>query len=560
MAEPITEAAFNAARQRAMAQIQAGDPAGLAEAIKTYEWLRAGAPRDPSIQMVLAAELCLAHRLRFEHTRDIADLDAAVACGRDAERGGAGPHFVINLVAALTLRSEITGNLRDLREALRLGEAGLAELPPDDPAYALMLTNHGIAVRVRAELTSDPSQLDEAIARHERIRDTQQGDPRTATVLSLGSLLRVRFDHRGEPADLTRAIEHYREAVALTRPGGPYYAETRNDLGVALRERFETFRDAADIAEAVAVLRQAGGDRPVGEQLLNLGAALDARGEFLNDPASRDEAVDVYRTALATIEPRHTARASLQLNLAQALLGRPSATDDDVAEAVRLGEEAVRASRHPNPLHLSVLAVALRRRADVVAARERTLGNRARVAVLRSRALHLARQAVELSPPDSPGLARLLELDAELTLETSPADHRHAADALERAARSSAAPAPVRMAAARNWANVSMATDDLPAARQATETAVGLLTLIAWPGVARPDRERELIAARPAGPDAGAVALAAADPAAALTLLEQGRALLWSRLLDQRTPLDGVRSAAPGHATRLTEIRRHLDR
>jgi tetratricopeptide (TPR) repeat protein len=309
-------AAFNAARQRAMGLIQGGDPADLNEAIRTYEWLRAGAPRDTSIQAILAAELCLALRLRFAHTQDPADLDAVAARGREAERGGCGGYFIINLVAALTVRSEITGNVRDLREALRLSEAGLASLSPDDAAYPQMLANYGVAVRVQAELASDPSQLDEAISRHERIRTAQQGDLRALTVLNLGSLLRIRYQHTGEPADLTLAIEYYREAASLTQPGGRYFAEKRNDLGVALRERFEIFRDAADVAEAVAVTRLAGGDRPTGKQLLNLGGALDARGELLNDPAARDEAVEVYRAALAAIEPRHAVRPSIQINLA----------------------------------------------------------------------------------------------------------------------------------------------------------------------------------------------------------------------------------------------------
>jgi tetratricopeptide (TPR) repeat protein len=575
MAEPITEEAWNAARLRAMGLIERGGRGDLTEAINTYERLRAGTPLDTPIRAVLAAELCLALRLRFAHTRDGADLDAAVVRGREAERGAdprVGPYgyFVVNLIAALTLRSEITGRTGDLLEALRLGEAGLASLPPDDPMHPQLAANYGVAVRVQAELASDPARLDEAITQHERIAVGRQGGLRALTVMNLGSLLRIRYRHSGEPADLSRAVEHYRDAATMLDPTDRYFAEAQTNLGVGLRERFEIFRDAADIGGAVAAARTAGGDHPTAEQLLNLGAALDARGEVLNDPAARNEAVDVYRAALATIERRHTARPGVLINLAQALIGRPEATDADVAEAVRLCAEAVRSGRQRDPLYQSTLAVVLRRRADLLDGRHpdgrwAALVTGARTGALRARALYLARRAVDLSPPDSPALARLLAIDAELTVQAgprggTPSRYRHAVAAFERAARSSSAPVAIRMAATRNWANVAMATGDRPTARRATEAAVELLPLVAWPGIARADRERELSAVGSVGGDAAAVAVADADLAAAITMVEQGRGILWARLLEQRMPLDAVRTATPDRAARLTEIRRQLDR
>jgi hypothetical protein len=68
---------------------------------------------------------------------------------------------------------------------------------------------------------------------------------------------------------------------------------------------------------------------------------------------------------------------------------------------------------------------------------------------------------------------------------------------------------------------------------------------------------RVAAAAEAASTSATSVAADRAD--AAITVLEQGRGVLWGQLLDIRADLAGLAAAAPGIARRLAEIRRSLD-
>jgi hypothetical protein len=73
-AEEITEAAWNAARQRAIVLLQRGGCAGLDEAIATYEWLRSGTPRaEPALRAVVATELSSHCGFGFEQSGGSAD-------------------------------------------------------------------------------------------------------------------------------------------------------------------------------------------------------------------------------------------------------------------------------------------------------------------------------------------------------------------------------------------------------------------------------------------------------------------------------------------------------
>lgn len=130
----------------------------------------------------------------------------------------------------------------------------------------------------------------------------------------------------------------------------------------------------------------------------------------------------------------------------------------------------------------------------------------------------------------------------------------------QRAARLPSAAAADRIAAAISWgAQAAELGDDWAQAMEGMATAVDLLPLLARRGLDRAQRDRLLADCAGLAQDAAAAALAAGRPEQAVELLERGRSVLWSQLLEQNTELDALRVAAPALAARLDQVRSALD-
>jgi hypothetical protein len=82
----------------------------------------------------------------------------------------------------------------------------------------------------------------------------------------------------------------------------------------------------------------------------------------------------------------------------------------------------------------------------------------------------------------------------------------------------------------------------------------------AWHGLPRGAQEEHLSQWVGVASRAAATALDADQPETAVELLEQGRGVLWSQLLDSRTDVAALAEAAPELAQRLQAVRAGLDR
>jgi hypothetical protein len=180
-------------------------------------------------------------------------------------------------------------------------------------------------------------------------------------------------------------------------------------------------------------------------------------------------------------------------------------------------------------------------------------------------AVTVNRAAADASPADHPDRARvLLNLGSGLWSRYQrvgdPADAEAATLAWQEAAALPSAPAATRIDAARAWGVLAASLGQWPVAVEGYAAAVHLLPLLAWRGVSRPSRERLLQDWAGLGADAAGCAIAAGQPDRAVELLEQGRGVLWSQILETRTDLTQLQQVAPELATRLDEVRMELDR
>ncbi|MEU9351208.1 CHAT domain-containing protein [Streptomyces griseoloalbus] len=490
--------------------------------------------------------LALALRRRYEHTGGIRDLDESVAVARWAlrvspPRGANHQGCLDQLGTALQIRFHLTGDAEDLYEAVDAGWKAIRRCPTGHPSRWALLNNHARALRLRFERDGDAADLDEAIGTVERalhaVAREDIGYAVCHAQLSTLALLRNRID--ADPTDLDTAVAAAAEAVAATAPGEPNEGMYLNSLAIAHQERFTRRVDRADIDAAVRAGRQAVRATPQGHPLYaaflqNLGNTLVTRwvwrlehgdsgepspggGEPVSPEATDltdlDDAIAAHRAAVARAQSIAD-RTLCSANLGTALRWRYQQTgrDGDGREAETHLREAVSLSPVGSPVHCRHLSAL----AELLNARHERTGDWGSA----TEAVALWRQAALL-----PGAA--------------------AAD---------------RIAAASSWGGLAIQLgQDWAQAVEGLATAVDLLPLLAWRGLYRAQRERLLADCAGLAQDAAAAALTAGRPEEAVELLERGRSVLWSQLLEQNTELDDLRVAAPALAARLDQVRSALD-
>ena len=96
-------------------------------------------------------------------------------------------------------------------------------------------------------------------------------------------------------------------------------------------------------------------------------------------------------------------------------------------------------------------------------------------------------------------------------------------------------------------------------AEAAHAAIVGLLPLLAWRGLDRATQEYQLGVWGSLATDAAAWAITAGHPEHAIELLEAGRTILWSQLLQTRDETEDLRATHPDLAERLDRARARLD-
>lgn len=507
--------------------------------------------------------------------------------------------LLADLASMLAERFEAVGGDGLIESAITVGRESLHIWDADQEEGLGAATDHARALRLRYErLAGSPeSGIDRAVellVRSRRLHRERRSRAVAASELCLA--LQARYSKRQSPLDLDLAVEAIREAVELA----PAEVGFRGNLGWALKNRHLSTGTRADIddaidAENVALRLTPPGDPDRALYQENLGLMLLIRhrltgelddltqavvlltesvtGTWRNDPGlprrlseraetllelaiwsepadARQigrEAVQNARTAVEMTPPTYELHARFLCALAAALQQEFTITDsrqsiDFAVAAARQSVGETPAGHSERPHREYVLAVTLSQRAnagDADAAIEimRSItaqaGGRTRGVLSLGRATALLRRY-----GDSADLGDVLEAIAQLTgvLESD-------LDGPE-----------VRLSAAEILADAAMRTGRTGLAADALERGVDLLALVAWPGVNRMSRQRQLTRWPRIAADAAATALAVHRPDRAIERLEAGRCVMWNHILQRRTELDDLAARRPDLAARLGEI------
>jgi tetratricopeptide (TPR) repeat protein len=538
-----------------------GTAGALAEAIELL--LTAVDTEDASVRARARSMLGNAYRKSFGETSDRTTLDEAIRRHRSAmeafppEQFGYADHLN-SLAAALVERARRFGGDEDLDEAIELFTAAAALMPDRHPERLMYLANLVQAHLDRYDRDGDPESAARASAIAREITGAEAPVGMAATQLgAVGSALITAYDFGGAPGDLDEAVAVLRRGVAVTSGRNP---ATLNQLGSALIRRHERTGAVADVVEAVeahrgALAAVATTDSHRGEYLTNLSNALEHLYHVTGDLGHLDEAVraGIESTAVDAGSPT---RVSSLTNLAKASAARYHARRDpaDLDRAIEVEREALALVVPGNPRRVRYLS----NLGGSLADRFLVTGEAADL----DEAVALLRECAERTTAgDTRHATHLYNLGLVLLRRHraghDPADLAEAVEALS-AAASGTSPAIVRVQAARLWA-VSVAEHDVASSLAGYEQAVALFPVLAWHGLHRQDQERHLLDLVGVASDAAATALAAGRPERAVELLEQGRSVLWSQLLDLRTDFLALRGVRPDLAQRLEELRDGLE-
>ncbi|MGW1846423.1 CHAT domain-containing protein [Streptomyces sp. NPDC001966] len=547
------------------------------------------------------ANLALALRMRFERRRDGTDLERAVTTARTALREGpAGSglaNLLNNLSGALSVRAGETGNPVDATEAVQLSTQALRGATSSE-LRRVCGSGLVVALATRFELTGDVADVDRAV-RHARtvVAASPDTDPaNTQDRTNLGNALLTQFEATRRPGLLREAVAAMTAAVKTAGPEHVNRPLALSGLSRVLHARYLLSGDVQDLDDAVSAIENAlrverERSRPRPQSFNTHGIVLRALADATGERVHLDAAVDAHRAALRLTTPEHPQRAMYASNLGNVLLYRheggpdplpvsfgtvhlgsgrrprlpreieeglsslvrESAGDDsaDLAEAARAHRLAVRATGQHRPQRAGYLNNwGNSAHARFRATRQRADGEEA---------VALFRQAREATPPYDP-VHTLATLNLAAVLLDLGDEHTEEALTLWcEVAGERSAPQSSRIEAAASWGRVAAGHGQWRTALDGYAAAIELLPSLASPGVDREVREQRLARWSGLAAEAASCAIAAGDTGRALELLEQGRGVLWSQLLDTRGDMDLLRATAPDIADRLAEVEAALD-
>lgn len=538
------------------------------------------------------AAFCLGTGLlaRFEERHERRDLEDAIALLRDiSERlPGSEPRQRVDWLAsrALTLRYDLTGDRADLDQAVEHGLRSI-DIADGEPGTGGIGGLHLDALSHLSERLWDSyhtfgtlDDLDAAISLIARSLSVlgAQHQHSARQLVSFGTALYVRFDRRGDLADLDQVIDIAREALRYdAAETDPVRIGALELLGAASRSRYERAGDGRDLDEAIAALGQLVSALPEGHEarlrpLIHLSIALRLRQPRTMDSADLVAALTAAREAAAMLPADDPRRPVTLVNLTHVLRDLFSRSGDQhlLSEAAAAAEEAVLRSPEDGPERAAVLA----NLAQALGARGHAQGTTADL----TRAISLARHALDLVPSDSLSrssyldlLETLLQLGVEhevdhgirgqalsLAYERGSSD-AGLADTLEALRRDLLAPNTLpleRVRAAERLGRLAMKAGETAVALESYRQAVELLPLALLVRRGTPTRRGgtepgdldELVN------DAAAAAMFAGRPDQAAILLEQGRVALLAHSPGPDQLLEHLRALAPDLAAELREV------
>ncbi|KAI0825527.1 CHAT domain-containing protein [Irpex lacteus] len=316
--------------------------------VHAYRLAAETTPDDEPRRLAILNNLGAALSARFERLGQRADLDESIRIQQTAEPltpddSPDKPSRLANLAFSIWSRFNIDGNRQDLEDAISLETRALEIAPVGHEYRPRLLDSLGTSLLTKFQRTGSPVHLTKAIALlNEAIDLTPHEDPESPSPLSnLGNALHERFKMAGNIEDLEQAISLQTRSISLAPDGHPRKLLWLGNLGGRLWERFERLGNMEDVEEAIAVYERTVQLTPDGHSmkwshLKNLGLALWTRSSRRKNREDLERAIAFQNRAIELIPEGHPAKYSAINNLGNQLQTRFqfSGVQDDLDKAI----------------------------------------------------------------------------------------------------------------------------------------------------------------------------------------------------------------------------------
>ncbi|KAJ6624988.1 hypothetical protein B0H10DRAFT_2005169 [Mycena sp. CBHHK59/15] len=505
----------------------------------------------------------------FDHTEDLDDLEEAIILYRAViaarPEGHPGrPSAIGNLAMALHSRYKRLNEMVDLSSAISLHEEALALLPETRQGRSSELNNLASALSSRFEKLGNPRDLEKSIeyCRDALLSDDLDDSGRAMSLINLGGLLSDSFTHNGRFSDLDDGIARLAKqqdlegAIDFSRQNLDLHQSEHSERAFALAayagillRRFQSFGLVEDLTEVISCHRQA------------LELCPEKHSRRSESSVEDLESALFYHTLTLSLRPDgHPDRAASLRAVAESYsaLFKEYGRMQDLDAAIGWDREALglRPQGHARRFqYLNDLAVDLVARFD-------KLGNFADL----EEAIELIIEAMNSMPETLPAHSRLGRHLAIAHLKQHAvkpsADLLTKAFALFEAAFNHTTVAPGdAVQTLLDWSSAAR-KHGVRIPLQAYSRALTLLDQTVAVN-ATIDFQQKALAA-PGAPrtialDAAALAIENGAVETAVELLEQGRAMLWTRMRGYRSALDQLHDADPDLAAQFDEVSKQLD-
>lgn len=545
-----------------------GDLQDLAEAVE----LRTQALQFESSDLsraIIHNDIGNIYWLRYERLGNPFDIHASISHFRDAVAlSRTSPHYMdlfhTNLAVALHSKFELENKRALLDEAL--GYLDKIQYAPDSKAtaHAHHHLTLGNIYQSYHQTYGEKECLVKAIAHLEEASVLPAAYEDEYKIYNdLGIVLKDRYETRGDMDDLEGAIECHRKAAALISSRKYKLPPTLMSLANTILTRFEHLGREDDLQEALArhrdVLQFISEDDALRYRCLNnVGITLLLRFKHYHERKDLEDSISSYRQALLLLSPLHPDQCMCLDNLGCALqtLFEETKNETYLIEAIDCRRKALdlcapgHVSRYTSLYNLGQVLLNF-------------FHLKGEMSILNESAEHLSKAKEETSD-DHPvrtiinaGLAACFLIRGE---QDSRIDQNLAFALFEEATTHRTATSKSRFDVALQWTKAAEKYKH-PSVLLAYSSTLSLLqqSLLINPTI---ESQRDFLIHLPKSLacDACACAIESGEIEKAVELLELGRVILWNRMRGYRHTMDGLRKSHPTLVSKFENLCASLER
>ncbi|KAG9090580.1 hypothetical protein FS749_000443 [Ceratobasidium sp. UAMH 11750] len=416
------------------------------------------------------------------------------------------------------MRFEHLGNLSDIQNAIIYLTEAVSLTPDGHVEKPVRLSSLGNSYEQQFTRSGEILDIDRAVEHLSRavLLDSEERPGMSHRLYHLGSSYHTRFGRLGDISDIDKAISHLNHAISLSP--GQHLARHKllAMLSTCYQSRFDRLRDFGDISKAIDFGSQAVHLLPSGhtsDVFVRdcLGNAYRQRFEQAGDASDINQALNYQSYGLSIVPDNHTARPALLNNLANSYESRFKGLVqvDDIDKAIFYRREATRLvqEQESRPAILLNLAVSYELR---------------------------------------------FACSSELT------DVEEAIYYFQQATKSLSGHPYLRLRSARRWGRLAF-HHQISSPLEAYQHVMNFIPHIIGLGLSVSLQYEKVNSLNDVVVEAAMVAIDLGEFDTALEWLEGGRSIVWTQMLQLRTPLDRLRAADATLAGELERVSKALN-